>query len=281
MERDTLDRGDFDDLTRRVLEQTSGSACPGAHERLAPLADGMLPPGDDALVRMHLTHCQECARVLEAVTWLTKVLPTLAEAEPDAAFTRDVMAVTAQVRSPFASWTAWIGRARDAARAMLARPRLPLEGAYIGAVVVWLLFGTSFSPLRDVPGQAARLARINPAAVAQAAVVPIPRFLSNPADSARALLSPEDPPTAQPERLTWGDRLDRAGDRALSLGRHGLRMTGETFKGNFREGGDHFRLMGDDAKAIWIILGAPDPPVEPARPRPTTTAPQRTLEKEA
>ena len=69
--------------------------------------------------------------------------------------------------------------------------------------------------------------------------------------------------------------------RARSLGFHGLRMTGETLRGNFREGGDHFRLMGDDVKAIWIILAAPNPPKEPSRGKQTTSTPQRTYKKEA
>lgn len=277
-----MDRNDFDDLTRRVLAQTSGSPCPGAQEHIAPLVDGALPSGDEELTRMHVAHCHECARILETVTWLTSELPTLAEVEPDAAFARDVMAVTAERRGWVAGWVARLEGMRDAARALLARPRLPLEGAYVGAMLVWLVFFAPFSPLNTVPSAAARLVRVNPGAVAQAAVVPVPRFLTNATDSARALWysTEEILPEREPGEMTWGIRLDRATDRARSLGLNGLRMTGEALRGNFREGGDHYRLMGDDAKAIWMILAAPDPK-EPSRPRPTTSAPQRTIEKEA
>jgi hypothetical protein len=151
-------------------------------------------------------------------------------------------------------------------------------------MLLWLVFGASFSPLRDVPGQAARLVRINPGAVAQAAVIPVPRFLADTAESARGFWSAtqeEAQESAPPERLTWGARLERAADRARLLAFHGLRMTGETLQGNFREGGDQLRLLGDDAKAIWIILAAPDPPQQPARGRQTTSAPQPTYDKEA
>src|SRR5262245_32643812 len=119
-----MDRNDFEDLTRRVLAQTSGSPCPSAHERLAPLADGALPPGDAELMRMHVTHCGECARLLEVIGWLSEQLPALAEVEPGPAFTRDVMAATAERHGWRWAWEGFIGQARDAARALLTRPRL-------------------------------------------------------------------------------------------------------------------------------------------------------------
>lgn len=278
-----MDRNDFfDDLTRNVLARTSGSACPGAQENIAPLVDGALPAGDEELTRMHVAHCCECDRILETVTWLASELPTLAEVDPGYAFTRDVMAATAERRGWIARWAARLEGMQDAARALLARPRLPLEGAYIGAMLVWLVFFAPFSPLNTVPEKAARLVRVNPGAVAQAAVIPVPSFLTNATDSARDLWSSTEErlQEREPGELTWRIRLDRAGDRARSLGYHGLRMTGEALRGNFSEGGNHYRLMGDDAKAIWRILAAPDPK-EPSRPRPTTFAPQRTAEKEA
>ena len=280
-----MDRNDFEELTRRVLAQTSGSPCPSAHERLASLADDELAPGDAELMRMHLTHCRECARLLEVIGWLSAELPALAEVEPGPAFTRDVMAATAQRHGWRWAWEGIIDQARDATRALLARPRLPLEAAYVGAMLVWLLVAAPLSPLRGMPDQAAQLTRFNPGAVAQAAVVPIPRFLSNPVDTARALWSatterlPGD--EGRPVEQTWSVRLDRAADRARSLGYNGLRMAGETLRGNFSEGGNHLRRMGDDAKAIWNILGAPSPAPEPSRTRPTTAVPARTTQKEA
>ena len=231
---------------------------------------------------MHVAHCHECARILETVTWLASELPAMAEVDPGYAFTREVMAVTAERRGWAAGWAAWLEGMREGARALLARPRLPLEGAYIGAMVVWLVFFAPFSPFNTVPAQAARMVRINPGAVAQAAVVPVPRFLTDATDSARELLSSteEKLEEREPGELTWRIRLDRAGDRVRSFGYHGLHMTGEALRGNFREGGDHYRMMGDDAKAIWRIFAAPGPK-ETSRPRPTTSAPQRTIEKEA
>lgn len=279
-----MDGRDFEELTRSVLARTSGSSCPSAHERLAPLADGDLEAGDAELIRLHVAHCGECARILDVVAWLAKELPALAEVEPGPAFTRDVMAATAGRRSFAGVVQDWMDRARDAARALAVRPRLPLEGAYIGAMVVWLLVAAPFSPLRGVPEQAAELARINPAAVAQAAVVPLPEFLSNPADAARAFWSSTAtrlPGDGAPGEITWSVRLDRAADRARSLGFNGLRMTGETLRLNFSRSREHFRLMGDDAKAVWRILRGPRSSKEPSRPSPNTTAPRSTIEKEA
>ena len=63
-------------------------------------------------------------------------------------------------------WSFW--------ESLLQRPRVAWEGAYVGAFLVLLLFGTPLSPLRDVPSQALELARTNPMRVVEASVAPLP-----------------------------------------------------------------------------------------------------------
>ncbi len=88
-------------------------------------------------------------------TWLADDLPALAELGPDPEFAGAVMAAIAthepsrlQARK---LW--WPG--------LLGRSRLAWEAGYVGAIVLWLLFGASWAPLRATSERALAVVQEN------------------------------------------------------------------------------------------------------------------------
>jgi anti-sigma factor RsiW len=128
-------RLDAVDLTTAVLSRTSGPACRRAGSRLCDLADGLLADDEAELVRLHLRHCAACDALASTLASLAAALPAMAEIEPDAEFTADVLSA-----SRARSGRRHRGLAAFGAR-LLARPRLALEGAYVGAMLLSLALG--------------------------------------------------------------------------------------------------------------------------------------------
>lgn len=159
------------DLTTAILTRTSGPTCGRAQERLAEHADGELEGADRELVDAHLRHCPDCASLATALARLDGDLPALAELEPDAELTAQVLARTLSGadRPSFASGvTALQDRLRRTGRQLLARPRIAWEAGCAATLAVWLVCGASWSPLHGVPAEALELVRQG-AAGAQAA----------------------------------------------------------------------------------------------------------------
>jgi predicted anti-sigma-YlaC factor YlaD len=144
------------DLVGEVMVLTSGRACGSARSRLCDRVDRVLGPEDDDLMRMHLVGCAECAGLAAALARLTVDLPSLAELEPGPRFLPAVLARTSRRTAPVASWTETLAAAW---RRLAYRPRIALEGAYVGGLILLLLFGTTNAPLADVPGRAIALVR--------------------------------------------------------------------------------------------------------------------------
>ena len=146
-----------DGLAASILERTSGAPCDRSHERLGDYVDGGLEALDRELVWGHLEHCRECAALAMAVAELSADLPAFAELRPDARLVHDVLALTSARRRRWADvWTP-----RRWAR-LLERPRIAMEAGYVGAVVLWLLFGASWAPLRAAPPQLLSVVQRNP-----------------------------------------------------------------------------------------------------------------------
>jgi hypothetical protein len=76
--------------------------------------------------------------------------------EPGARFVADVLARTSRSPAPSAEWLA---RLAAAWRRLAHRPRIALEGAYAGAIILVLLFGSTNAPFADVPHKAIALVR--------------------------------------------------------------------------------------------------------------------------
>ena len=108
-------------------------------------------------VRGHLAHCRDCAAMAVALAQLAADLPAFAELQPDSRLVHDVLAATRARRH---RWTGvWASRLWER---LLGRPRIALEAGYVGAVVAWLVFGASWSPLRAAPPQLLAIVQRNP-----------------------------------------------------------------------------------------------------------------------
>jgi hypothetical protein len=151
-----------EDLTGRILAQTSGSPCASVEERLCDLADGLLSPSDEGLITDHLSHCRHCDALAGTVALLARELPELAEIDPGPAFARRVTQATARRSLAARSLR---GRARLAWEGALRRPRFALELAFSGALVLTLMVELPGSPLENMPGQAVGLMRVSPSVV--------------------------------------------------------------------------------------------------------------------
>jgi len=150
---------DAPDLTHAVLALTSGSACERAQSLLCDFVDGQLDGGSTTLLREHRAHCARCDALTSTLAWLRDMLPDCTERAPDAQFTADVVLATTALhvhRSP------WRARVMDQWRALMLRPRLAWEVAYVGTLVLVLLFGTPGSPLRGAPTRAVAAVEVSP-----------------------------------------------------------------------------------------------------------------------
>ena len=139
-----------DGLVATILEHTSGSTCGPARQRLADYVDGALRGLDHELVHDHVEHCPDCAATAVALARLVNELPAFAELEPPAELVANVLAAT----RPREAWWRSLVAALPRVDRLLERPRIAWEAGYIGAVVLWLVFGVSWSPLRAAPVEA-------------------------------------------------------------------------------------------------------------------------------
>lgn len=133
-----------DELVGKVLERTSGGTCREARELLCDYVDGVLPPGESQLLQGHLQICTQCRALVDSLAVSHTLLPELAVAGPGPGFAEAVFERTH--RLPRRS-----ERPVDAviafARSLFLRPRFALEAAYIGALLLFGLYGL-------VPGEA-------------------------------------------------------------------------------------------------------------------------------
>ena len=134
------------DLTDAVLSRTSGPPCERARACLGDLLDDTLDPVDRQLVEAHLRHCDGCAALAAAAARLRDELPALAELPPPPPELAE--AVLARTRGRIARRPSAAGRWRDAVRGLFARPRIAWEAGCVAALLFWLMFGASWSPLR-------------------------------------------------------------------------------------------------------------------------------------
>jgi hypothetical protein len=163
------------DLAEEIMRATSGSTCGRAREMLCDHLDGALDATDEALASMHLSACVECAALSTVLERLSSDLPSLAEMEPEPGLLAGVLART--------SGRSWSARLRRSVHRALQRPRIALEGAYVGAFIFALVFITPGSPLAGVPRKALELSRINPVAELAGPVVKLHNRVSSDARS--------------------------------------------------------------------------------------------------
>ena len=139
------------DLADAVLSRTSGRPCERARASLGDLLDGAIGPVDRRLVEAHLGHCADCATLAAAAARLGAELPAFAELPPPPDFADGVLART---RGRTGRRAAAGGRWQEAVRRLFARPRIAWEAGYVAALLFWLVFGASWSPLRTTAVEA-------------------------------------------------------------------------------------------------------------------------------
>ncbi|MHC4932686.1 MAG: anti-sigma factor family protein [Planctomycetota bacterium] len=145
------------DLTRAILERTSGSPCESSRALLCDFVDGALTGVDADLVRLHLGDCPECTALGHALTRLADELPELAEIEPDPGFVDAVVARTVPWRRRVARRLPALA---DLGARLARRPRFALEAAYVGTVILVLAVGPN--ALARVPDWAIGVVQARP-----------------------------------------------------------------------------------------------------------------------
>jgi anti-sigma factor RsiW len=146
------------DFVRQVLRRTSGATCSAARDALCAWVDGEAREAEALLVARHVDSCPECRGLVAALVAMRRDLPRLASLSPGERFVADVLRhtlpATVQLRRWWrAAWPRWVHR-----------PRFASEAAFIGLLVLVLVFSTPGSPLEAVPRQALALAQEPPRA---------------------------------------------------------------------------------------------------------------------
>ncbi len=135
------------ELTRAILQRTSGSACPRVEACLCDFVDGDLDEVSSQLVELHLDSCVSCRSLADGLAALKEALPDFAELDPGHDFTRMVVAETSGWKPYRPDWRtrflAWWTR-------MVQRPRFSFEAAYLGTLVLVLTFANPILPLGNV-----------------------------------------------------------------------------------------------------------------------------------
>ncbi len=190
-------RFDDADLTRRILDRTSGRACDRAEDLLGGRWDADVEDVDQHLLQGHVDGCPACRELETILDRLQPLLPGLAEREPGPAFTARVLARTSVVQ-PVPSLPA-AGRLDRLARILenrlrgaWNRPRFALEAAWTAAALTALLVWSPLAP-SAAPDQATGAVRAG-ASAAPELIAQVERL----ADSARVT-----------GREIFGPRVDR------------------------------------------------------------------------
>jgi len=136
-----------DSLVGEVLARTSGSACSRVHSMLCDYVDQMLQGDDAALVQGHLNYCSGCAQLASVLEELVVALPQMASLDPGPFFTGSVVAATRSTQPPD-KWALLLSYLPQ----VFQRPRFSLEAAYVGALLIFLVFGGV--PVKSVGGVA-------------------------------------------------------------------------------------------------------------------------------
>ncbi|MFZ0429437.1 MAG: zf-HC2 domain-containing protein [Acidobacteriota bacterium] len=124
-------------LLNQIIQATSGRSCQEARSLLCDHIDGVLPSGEGLLLGHHLESCSECRALTEALAVARDWLPELAVADPGSDFADGVFERTSRLPAK--------PRRIDAAlaylRSLSLRPRFALEAAYLGALLLFGLYG--------------------------------------------------------------------------------------------------------------------------------------------
>jgi hypothetical protein len=270
-----LDPQESLDLTENILARTSGSACERAHEMIGNETDAPLCELDAELLRAHLDHCDDCEALAEAVAWSGALLPAMAALEPDPAFLRDVLRATSE-RESEATLPPLLERLGEWWQRLWRRPRFSLEVAYVGTLLLILLFALPFSPARNAPNRA--LHTIGEGReILNASLAPNLGALHEGLVRQGSRIRSWSDDQLMPELRKIGIEIDERGRLVSAAATELRRDSGIVIDAALhRELGDSvagLSAIGGDLAKIWrSILGLDPAPREPEMETPTKTA---------
>lgn len=178
--------------------------CARAHELLAADLDDPITSTDRLLLHGHLATCDSCRALHGVLLALARDLPLLAEVSPGPNFVAEVLRRTLPFEVQIRRW--W-----DALWPELwHRPRFASEVAYVGLVVLVLVFATPSSPLAAVPSGALAIAQEPPLPRLELPEVALAPRLA----AAKRALSASHPAEVAAD---WGIELRATADDAVQL----------------------------------------------------------------
>ncbi len=252
------------DLTASILERTSGSPCGQAEGMLCDAIDGELRGADANLLALHKAHCHECAAIEIALARLQSDLRALALADPGPRFAEQVLARTLSLDQRLVR----LGRRlREGWVRLSQRPRIVWEASYIGAFVLFLIFGSAASPLREVPGQALALAQVNPLHMLRdSPLALVPGVVSSWGQGAWNVTGAKVVRSSEAASLGLQVRLARASQASKDLIEHGKKFAETLFQGNLTESLPVLKSMGGDLLTIWnrLVVEIEEPTTSPS-----------------
>ncbi len=143
--KQTLEQADS--LVGEVLARTSGSTCSRVRSMLCDHVDQSLHEDNAALVQEHLNYCSSCTQLARVLEESAVALPQMASLDPGPLFTSSVLAATRSSQPPD-KWALFLSHLS----LVFQRPHFSLEAAYVGALLVFLVFGGA--PVSAVGGVA-------------------------------------------------------------------------------------------------------------------------------
>lgn len=150
-----LDEAGQASLTADILRRTGGDPCGSARDRLCGFVDGTLDAFDRELVAGHLSTCQPCAAMADALVRCATVLPSFAAVPPPGTFVTDVMAATS-FRPAQPTVFDWVG---EWLRRAAMRPRFSLEVAYACTLLLVVIFGNPVTAFKETASRGAAFAQ--------------------------------------------------------------------------------------------------------------------------
>jgi predicted anti-sigma-YlaC factor YlaD len=225
------------ELCSAILAETSGAACGLAYSDLCGWADGRLAGAERERVRLHLALCVDCRGLATVLGRLTEDLSALrVQRSPLPIEMRLALALGRGVARVAGFW-----------QQLLARPRFALEGAYVGTLVLAILFILPASPLRGLSSGALTLTQSNPVAVLETPLESVGRIAADLWRSASA------PGTAALGKLEAGLELRYQGtsQAAMAMKRHGGELGEAAVSFDFAGGRQAMRHLNTDVGSFF------------------------------
>jgi hypothetical protein len=127
-----------DEFVRDILSQTVPEVCGKVTEFLCDYVDGKLRGENSHLISGHIAHCPHCSALSHELARLNSELPEIGNIEPEPWFTGEVLRETSGKQGVYLTISA---RMETLWQRLVQRPRFSWEAAYLGVLLLFLVFG--------------------------------------------------------------------------------------------------------------------------------------------